>query len=1796
MSDVMQGIEQDVVFDHATCEALANFCTNTASLVDGQAGSRAGAVSTGSTDFQGRFSRIFQTNAETAARDRGELTGRLRELATFARELADQARAEQQRREKAREWKRQQDDRNTLELIGDFFTGAEDPPVGPPNPPLSRAAASPAPAGRENPQPGGGGSGGGTSSARPDKLRSFATTSSGLNQELSGKPGELSGKLADFAARCQWGTLDGSGVVSGFTRWNQLNEQDVTWATVVAQAFQDAGTGSGGIARLSDAAIDAALRGQGVDSARDDITIDPAIAIGNPPTTGYANDPVNTATGNFLENELDLGFGTGSSTLSLSRTYNSFDQDTGSFGPGWTSWPECRIELDDQAARLRLPDGRTVVFNRLGAGWDRADGENLWLQQEEGQLLVTDNAGRSWAFAPTGAITCTSAGPGTRVDFHREEGRLVRLRHERGRQITLHWQGDRVVSASTDDGRTAQYHYDEAGRLLAVDTPSGTRRYEWDETGLLQRVLDADGVCEVENRYDDQRRVQTQRSQHGRETWFSYLDGRVTVVADPDGSRANTWIHDRRGRLVGVVDTEGRRQSASYDRHGNPVVVTTRGGETTVHDHDERGRRIRTVQPNGLDLSFGYDAADRLVTVVGQAGATTVLEYPGDERNPGVVVDPEGGRTTLDWHRGLLQEIVDPTGVRVRFSYDAHGELVATTDALGRSARLERDAAGRVTAAITPSGARTTYCYDEHGHLAARRDPDGATWRFEHSAAGRLLARVDPLGARTVMELADDGSLHRTVDPLGRGIERRLDDLGNLAQATLPDGSSWGFVHDALSRLVQVVDPTGGVWQHRYDADGRVVASEDPTGVVEQVSVEQAGQHVEVNDELTRLALDFDPMGRLTRSEQTDGAAVVTSHDRCGRVVEQLDAEGGLTLIARDPAGRPVRVTDPTGAVTHLAYDECGMLACVTDPAGGRTLHHRGQDGRPVRVDHPDGTRTWSRYDACGRVVAHHRPGRGTIHLRWDLAGRLVQLIDPWHGRRRFRYDAAGQLVEAVNALGGVTRYRYDANGRNVELVDPLGNTTRREFDAMNRCTAETDPLDRTTRAGYDAAGRLLWQQQADGARIEFHHDASGRPAGTSVDGRVCTQLERDVRHRRIVVTDHSDAQPVRHELQWDRCGRLVRRVRDGQETRWEFDAAGRRTAMTTPDGLTTHYRHDGGGQLVEVEHPLLGRAVLVRDAAGRVVEAQAGGTRFRWAFHDGFLTGLDSTGPDGTRSTRVRRDEQGRIRSVTDDDATTAFQHDDAGQLVAQTTIDDGGTLEREWRYDAAGRLVDERTGTEQVRHEHDAAGQLLRSTGAAGEVSHDYDAVGRRTASRGAGWARDYGWTALGRLTSVTTHRGERVQRVEVHVDALGELVRVGDVGVSMDSAVPGTPRPAAVGDSPVVQAGPLTGFLDHWGTDWRGGRDSGADPWQLPGAASLPGGISLGGHGEVVVAGLELLGARAYSAADRSFLSVDPLEPLPGAAWSGNPYSYAGNDPVHQFDPSGQRPVTEAELQAYRDSHNGALAATGEWFSNNWEYVAGGAMVVAGGALIATGVGGPVGTMLIAGGVDTIVQKATTGHVNPWQVAFSTATGAWGGVGVATRLGVTGVAGKTVVGGMIAGGTTNAAWGAGSYLAGPGPHTAQGLVGTTASSGVMGVATGGVGAGIAHGSNAGAVRLLSRTQVVPEQTLGQEVQQLMGNPGDTVVLGRLDDTAVAREWPEHVVLNTPNWTMEVNDEFINQTIAYQRPVYLASPFEGNMVQTTGRYAGEPTVYARELDMLRNAGYVFDGDYMVPSPPKGP
>ncbi len=1743
-------IEEDVPFDDGAADTLITDCRTAATAIDGQAGERSSWVTTAMTDFKGRFSELFQANAATAAGDATELANRLREVATGAERLKEEARKEQQRREKARAWKKEHDDRNVFEQGWDWATGGDDPPVGPPAEPVSVAVSPAVNGSREAPAPGGGsgggsGGGGGTSSARPASLRTFATGSTGANDTLRPRPGVLRTDYAAFQARCRWGTLSAAGVLSGFDAWLAANDNDVRWATALADAFRAAG-GEGDVSTLSDSAVQAALRAANVTSTRQDLVIEPVQAQGHPPTTGYANDPVNTATGNFVETETDLLFPGAAAALVLSRTYNSFRTDVeeaGAYGPGWSSVCEAGLVLEDDRARLVLPDGRQIFFPRLGDGWDRAPGENLWLARDDAEgstdLLVTGNEGSWWRLDAAGTLLSFGHGPRAArayVEVARDEaGRVVRLTHARGQWVELDRAdgSEHLTAARSADGRTVAYAYDADGRLVSATGPNGTRTYRWDENGLVAAVVDADGVVEVENAYDAQGRVTRQRSPYGRVTRFAYLPGRISVVSDEDGTRSNTWVHDERGRLVGVVDAEDHRQSTSYDPWGNPVLLTERDGATTVHEHDARGRRVRTVTPSGADLTYGYDDLDRVTTVVTEQGAVTEYTYDGDLRNPSTILDPEGGLTRLTWTDGLLTQVVDPTDVVVRLSYDERGDLVGSTNALGATARLERDLLGRVTAAVTPSGHRTTYTWDAaSGLLAERRGPEGATWRYERTAAGRLSATVDPMGARTTVERGSHGEETATVDALGRAVTRQLDDLGNLASVVLPDGARWEFSHDALSRLVATTDPAGGVWRREHDAAGRLVTSTDATGVRIAVDLDRASGSVEVEQEDDTATTTFDPLGRLTRLRGLDGSAAVCTYDRCGRPVEALDPDGGLTLVGYDPAGRPVSVTSPTGRVTRYAYDACGRLSTITDPAGASTLVGYDADGQPISQTLPTGEVARTERDVCGRVVRHAAPGSGTSTFAYDLVGRVVEAVDARSGRRRFRYDAAGQLVEAVDGNGGVTAYAYDANGRAVTVTNPLGAVTRREFDAMNRCVAETDPLGRTTRAGYDAAGRLAWQEAPGGRRTTWTYDAAGRPASMAVDGRTVTALRRDLRARTVRVTDTTDpdGRVSEHELAWDRRGQLVRRTRDGRSVTWGYDADGRRTSMTTPDGSATAYGRDASGRLAWVEHTTLGRAAFDRDAAGRLVSAVAGDLIQSWEHRDGFVVAHTVTSPSGATRTTVGRDADGRVVRVgRDGDAgpvTTDYVHDGAGQLLEART---GGTdpSVSAWRYDAAGRLVRESTstgaGTSELEHVYDVAGQLLSTLRPDGRSTrYAYDAEGRRTLEQDdRGAARELVWNPTGYLAEIR-HRGQAgTRRTTIRTDALGELASVDGTEVFWDTAAYAG-APVLLGDAPVLGAGAVTGTEGGWtAPGWRTSRGEGRDAWSIDAKAlGGLGAVGVGSSGELQVDGLEWMGARVYDPTSRGFLSVDPLDPVTGAGWSGNPYAYAGNDPLHALDPAGLRPVTDAELQAYRDSNGAAgtykavssavstaMDATGSWLKDNWEYVAGGAAIVAGVALTATGVGGPVGMMLISAGADTIVQKATTGEVNWGEVGVSFAAGAVGGGFAAAKLGATGVKGA-VVAGMASGGVGGAATGGYQYASGPGPHTPAGFLGATARGGATGAAFGGLGGAAGHGIVNGGSRLLSRVHPQPEVPTLPDTSRLVDRADE--LSGALDDVA--------------------------------------------------------------------------------------
>ncbi|HEY8544138.1 MAG TPA: DUF6531 domain-containing protein [Acidimicrobiales bacterium] len=1638
--------------------------------------------STARTHWRGRYGDEFDDRNTTAAGDAGRIVTALRDAADQLDELARLAQAEQERRVQARAWVEQNDNgggiggfiRDVGDGISDFFTGDEDvPPPGPPIEPPSIPVEDPGVVTRNTAAPAAPPSygTGGVSQARPDDLDAWASSSRGLDELVTPKKTSLTNLHGDFTGSLGYGHFDASSVISAVGTWVSLNETDAQWVTTIAQAFRDAGTGT-----VSDAVIHDRLAAAHLDGPRGSITFDDPVAWGEPPTSGYSDDPVNTASGNFVEAEVDVVATGLTRLLRFTRTCNSRSDRPGPFGPGWASWASVRLRAEPDGARWTGPDGQEAVFPRapdgtyrripgvpgvpvVAADGNAADGPSPTFTSNGGPGLVLEGVGghSRIVFDAAGRPVRADDGPGTEVTFHHDGDRLVALRHP-GRSLTLEWDGDRIVALATDDGRRVEYRYDDDGRLVeATGGPRGRRRYEIGADGRVAAVIDADGVVEVRNTYDEEGRVVEQRSPFGRRTRYRYLGGRVTVVSDDEGGPTGSYVHDDHGRLVGAIDGHGNELTKAYDRWGNPVRVTERDGSTTLLTWDDHGRLVRRQAPDGSWFTFAHDDRGRVVQVTASTGATTSYVYRGDERTPVEVVDAEGGVTRLQVEGGLVRRVTDSDGVEVRFGYDDRGELTSITDGLGNTATIERDAAGRVTATVAASGRRTELAYDDAGRLVRRRDPDGAEWRWEWSAAGRPVATVDPLGHRHERRYGSHGEAEELVDPLGHTTTHRYDQLGRLVGIVLPDGAKWELDHDGLGRLTAVADPAGGAWLREYDAVGRLIGTIDPTGGRRTATYDAAGRLARVHDGAVGVELGYDPLGRPTDARPADAVgsaaasgATRTEYDRCGRVVAVTDATGATTRYELTPGGRVAAVISPLGHVTRYEHDRAGRVVAVVDPTGGRWTRRLDAEGRVTQIVAPTGEITRLRYDAAGRLAARVASTGGTTRYEHDLAGRLVAVTDPVGGTTRYTWDARGQLVAATDPNGGVTRYERDERGLLRTIVDPLGGRVEHRYDPVGRLVEQRDQLGRSTHWRYDAAGRLVERVLPTGDRVRWRYDGAGRlrsigagvgGSGVGGSGGVgsggvgeddVVRIERDGQGRPVVVEEPG----YRHELEWDAAGRLVARRRNGLGLAWTYDADGRCTSVVHPDGAAITYEHDAAGRVVAATHPAVGRITQAHDDAGRLVARVSDHGAERWAWRDGVLVGheveIDGVGQAGGTGhaivTELERDAAGRVVAATVDGARTSYAYDPAGQLVA---VDGPGGA---WRFehDVAGRLVVEEAPRGEVRYAYDEAHQLVERSVDGARTRYAHDAAGRRVGvTRPDGSAVPYEWDWQGHLAAV----GD----LSLRVDALGDLAEAdgmpmvwdpagvvprlrwidGHTLVGVDDAVCAVVSPrldagaggAASGAAAGVGAAAEVEWQPH---DWQGsvvgpaGPPAAADPW---GAAADPTGVRLGYRGELELDGLVWLRNRAYDPATRGFLAPDPLGGVPGLPYAAHPYHYGGNDPIGQVDPLGLRPMTEADLAAYReaaadsglfDHVADAWDATTGWVADNWEYIAAGALIVGGVVVMATGFGGPIGAAMIggalmSGGISAGSQRLLTGEVNWGQVGVDMLIGgAAGGAG--------------------------------------------------------------------------------------------------------------------------------------------------------------------------------------------------------
>lgn len=523
-----------------------------------------------------------------------------------------------------------------------------------------------------------------------------------------------------------------------------------------------------------------------------------------------------------------------------------------------------------------------------------------------------------------------------------------------------------------------------------------------------------------------------------------------------------------------------------------------------------------------------------------------------------------------------------------------------------------------------------------------------------------------------------------------------------------------------------------------------------------------------------------------------------------------------------------------------------------------------------------------------------------------------------------FAFDPAGQLV-AVNRPDGTTlQNAYWPDGKLKSQTDGAGRSTNFAYDPLGRLTTVTDPLGRVTKYGYDRAGNLVSRQDPNG-------NCSAAP------NTGCTTFGYDPADQLTSITYSDGVTPNVTNVQYDAVGRRTAMTDGTGTSTWAWDSLGRMTQSVHGTGAALGYGYNLRDQVTTVTYPGtvgavnrgfdgLGRMDRVTDWAGRttsfaydadsnmVSTSYPNGTSEAASF-DGTNahTASTLTGPSGPlASLAYGRDGAGQLSALSGSglgQPTEAYGYTDLEQLRSVNGVP-------VFDYDTADNLTRLRGATQAF----DLANQLTSSTPDGGSAtSFGYDSRGNRTSMTGPGEVSvGYGWDQSRRMTSAGSSGAQASYSYDG--DGLRMSKVVGGVATAFVWDVSGA-LPLAVKDGanwivygpgglPLEQVAP--DGTTHWFFDdqlgsTRGLTDSAGvlvatrsyDPYGQVVASSGTAATHFGFTGGYTddETGFVFLRARYYDPATGQFLSRDPLVGTTRSA-----YGYVGGSPLNATDPSG------------------------------------------------------------------------------------------------------------------------------------------------------------------------------------------------------------------------------------------------------------------------------------------------------
>ncbi|QJD85852.1 RHS repeat protein [Cohnella herbarum] len=934
----------------------------------------------------------------------------------------------------------------------------------------------------------------------------------------------------------------------------------------------------------------------------------------------------------------------------------------------------------------------------------------------------------------------------------------------------------RYANAGENEFLSYTYDYDYAGRVKeesgalkatggGSDEAQGSynKKYIYDDAGNLKEkhVDNGDGFDVTSYAYD----------------YLNHVVEKNEPFTDSSHFKYSTYKYDKRGnQLSETMTVQGQTLTVSiaYDGLGKQTSMIDPLGNKTRFVYDENGNLIKKIDPRYMSQSadqapgieYAYDALNRLVkTSVYDGSARTVTDYREYDGRGNLILEADGeGYNENDPARSLGKQYVynvldkqtayisaqttaknrmnGTHTVTSAYTYDAVGNVLSQTDALGNQTTNTYYLNGMLKETAYPDGKKDLYDYDLTGKIrVAKTDRAGNTTTAYSNVFGQPYRIKFPDGTSKSLKYSSKGELTESIDQGGNRTLYNYDSSGNVTakrEFIRTEGAYDIYkltqnVYDEANRLVsqetfenrrpiggsgETTITTGDKVQNVYDKTGRLIRNSGPFGREKDYEYDRAGNRItekqKVSDSYTDVKrYAYDVQSRLISEStlvQTSGLELLYLADakfdneyadrvlsttsyvyyKNGLIKSKTDPHDNKTTFIFDADGKLTQQTDPMLAATEYRYDDNGNLIKQMDANGVSTRYEYDELNRLIRQIAPaaDGSDATTRYlyDAMGNLIKQISPNQ--YDAAKDTADQALAMTGI-----SYTYDAMNRLISTISPDGdGLSYIRYDANGWVQKTVDGLRYTGNMdasqgivyEYDGLGQLVKETDSLGNVTLYAYDVLGRLIRQIDANDNTTIYDYNPDGTLKSVTYADGGAISFGYDKLGRKTVETDQRGSTTT---YAYNDLGKQ-RTVTDPYGNKLEFktDLAGNLISQKDKRGSVTLFKYDANNRIIEK------RAPLEFDAGGNVVYA------IETTVYDKVgnvikQTMTNSKDKSFIRETRYTYADNNLVLTVSDNGgAYTKYTYDKNGNVIKKETLRDKDRYDvEEFSYDNQDRMIED-------------------------------------------------------------------------------------------------------------------------------------------------------------------------------------------------------------------------------------------------------------------------------------------------------------------------------------------------------------------------------------------------------------------------------------------------------------------------------------------------------------------------